>query len=250
MNTSKSMLDLLKGYHSGCTQSESAEKQRLPQPPLERSRGGKTIRLSRDFEAAARCSNVLELLNGRRSVRRYASAPLSLIELSFLLWYTQGTEKVVGNQRKAAIRTVPSAGARHPFECYLALLNVEGLEPGLYHYLSLSHELEFVKSVDNLGDRLTEVSSGQSFLSLAAAVFIWAAVPERTIWRYPDQAEKYILLDAGHVCQNFYLASGIIGCGACAIGAYDQDLADALIGVDGQEELTVYMAAVGKKEEG
>lgn len=248
MNTNGDALNLLKGYHSDGMQTESAEKQRLPQPPLERSRGGRTIRLSRNFEAAVRCSNVLELLNGRRSVRRYAREPLSLTELSFLLWYTQGTEKIVGNQRKAAIRTVPSAGARHPLECYLALLNVEGLEVGLYHYLSLSHELEFVKSVDNLGDRLTEASCGQSFLSLAAAVFIWTAVPERTSWRYPDQAEKYILLDAGHVCQNLYLASGVTGCGACAIGAYDQDLADALTGVDGREELTVYMAAVGKKE--
>lgn len=238
--------DVLKG-HSVSFQTESAEEQRRPQPPMERFRGGNAIRLSRDFEAVIQCRQVSELLNGRRSLRRYAPEPLSVEELSFLLWYTQGTQKIVGSQRKASIRTVPSAGARHPLECYVALLRADTLQPGLYHYLALSHELELVKSVDNLGDRLSEASCGQTFLSLAAAVVIWTAVPERTRWRYPDQAEKYILLDAGHVCENLYLASGAIGCGTCAVGAYDQELADALLEVDGCEELTVYMAAVGRK---
>ena len=80
----------------------------------------------------------------------------------------------------------------------------------------------------------------------AAAVFIWATIPYRTGWRHGLAAHKLIALDAGHVCQNLYLACESIGCGTCAIGAYDQEKMDAFLGVDGKDELAVYAAPLGK----
>ena len=68
----------------------------------------------------------------------------------------------------------------------------------------------------------------------------------RTEWRYAEASYKVIALDAGHVCQNLYLACEAIGAGTCAIAAYNQALADELLGIDGDEEFTVYLAPVGK----
>ncbi len=58
--------------------------------------------------------------------------------------------------------------------------------------------------------------------------------------------KKVIAMDAGHVCQNLYLACEAVGCSTCAIGAYDQEYADAVLDVDGEDEFTIYMAPVSK----
>jgi SagB-type dehydrogenase family enzyme len=76
--------------------------------------------------------------------------------------------------------------------------------------------------------------------------FIWTVIPSRTEWRYAEASYKVIALDAGHVCQNLYLACEAIGAGTCAIAAYNQDLSDSLVGVDGNEEFVVYLSPVGK----
>jgi SagB-type dehydrogenase family enzyme len=76
-------------------------------------------------------------------------------------------------------------------------------------------------------------------------LFFWTAIPYRSEWRYAAASHKLIALDAGHLCQNLYLACEAIGAGTCAIGAYDQALCDELLGVDGVDELTVYAAPVG-----
>jgi SagB-type dehydrogenase family enzyme len=180
----------------------------------------------------------------RESRRRFNSDPLSLDELAFLLWATQGVRKVL--HEAAVLRTVPSAGCRHPFETYLAVTRVAGLECGIYRYLPLEHSLVLVRELLNLPARLTAVCLGQAFAGQAAATFVWTAIPARTEWRYAEASYKVIALDAGHVCQNLYLACEAVGAGTCAIAAYDQELCDALIGADGSEEFVVYLAPVGK----
>lgn len=191
------------------------------------------------------CDLQLAIAN-RESHRRFTDDPLSLDELAFLLWATQGVKKEL--HEAAVLRTVPSAGCRHPFETYLAALRVGGLVSGIYRYLPLDHSLVFVKEVDTLARQLTAATRGQSFTGQAAVTFLWTAIPERTEWRYAEASYKVIALDAGHVCQNLYLACEAIGAGTCAIAAYDQTLVDVLLGVDGEEEFCVYIAPVGKLE--
>jgi len=87
---------------------------------------------------------------------------------------------------------------------------------------------------------------GQSFVGAGAVTFVWTALPQRTEWRYGAAAHKVIALDAGHLCQNMYLACEAIGAGTCAIAAYDQELMDTLVGVDGEDEFVIYLAPVGK----
>lgn len=189
-------------------------------------------------------SDVFACIADRRSRRKYAETPMSLAELSFVLWATGGVRDLPdGNP---ALRTVPSAGARHPLDTYLAVLNVTGLDEGIYRYLPLSHSLAFVKAVENLPETIGKASYGQMWIGAAAAVICWVGVPYRSEWRYDADAAKLVLLDVGHICQNLYLAAEAIGCGACGIGAYDQGAVDKLFGADGIDEFIVYYSPIGK----
>jgi SagB-type dehydrogenase family enzyme len=180
----------------------------------------------------------------RKTRRSYTKDVLNLDELSFLLWATQGLRKqksVVTN-----FRTVPSAGCRHALETYIAVFRIEGISKGIYRYLPISHQLVEVIKPENLEDLVTQAASGQSFVGESALTFIWTTMPARMEWRYGRSSYKLIALDAGHVCQNLYLACAAIGAGTCAIAAYDQELVDKLLGIDGVEEFAIYMAPVGK----
>lgn len=188
--------------------------------------------------------DLTEAISRRESRRSFLPAPLTLDELAFLLWSSQGVRKRL--HEAAVLRTVPSAGCRHPFETYVAVLRVDTLSPGIYRYLPLDHALVLERSPDHLAGRITAAVRGQRFAGEAAATFIWTVVAARTEWRYAEASYKVMALDAGHVCQNLYLACEAISAGTCAIAAYNQDLADELVGVDGNEEFVVYFAPVGK----
>jgi hypothetical protein len=103
-----------------------------------------------------------EVIEGRRSVRAYSGEPFTVEELSWLLWACQGVKEVVG--RPATLRTVPSAGARHPFETYVLVNKVEGLAKGLYRFLATEHKLTTVNMEDDIADRVTEGCYKQRFV--------------------------------------------------------------------------------------
>ncbi len=184
---------------------------------------------------------LVDVIARRRSKRAFLPEALSLEELSFLLWATQGVRE--GSRR---FRTVPSAGARHPFETYLVVNNVDDVEPGLYRYLPVDHKMLFVRADPSFSEKVTDACRGQAFCADSAVLFIWAAIPYRTEWRYSIISHKMIAIDAGHICQNLYLACGSIQAGTCGIGAYDHAKVDALLGVDGENEFAVYLAPVGR----
>ncbi len=187
--------------------------------------------------------DIFSCMADRKSRRKFTGAPLSMEELAFLLWATQGVREVIPGR---TFRTVPSAGARHPYETYIAVSHATGLEPGIYRYLALSHRLILVKSMTDVMDRMVDISGGIKWLGDSAAVFIWAAVAYRNQWRYQREGPRVMLIDAGHICQNMYLATEAIGCGTCGIGAYKQAEIDKLLGLDGNEEYVVYYAPVGR----
>lgn len=187
----------------------------------------------------------MQAIGNRRSRRRFSDEFLTINELSFLLWATQGLRNP--GKEPSQFRTVPSAGARHSFETRLFINRVESLSPGLYRFLPFSSELVLEYRTDERFKKdLSRAVFGQKFVAAGAVVFIWTTVPYRMEWRYLESAHRVILIDAGHVCQNLYLACEAIGAGTCAIGAYDQEAIDTLLGVDGEDQFTIYLAPVGK----
>jgi SagB-type dehydrogenase family enzyme len=226
--------------------SQTDQSRGVAAPPVEKPIPDNARRLSLSSPGtwpSVAAVDVATAIARRESRRNYTAQPLAADELSFLLWATQGVRQRMPG---AVLRTVPSAGNRHALETYLALLRVEGIAPGLYRYLPLEHQLLHLFDVEQMPLRLTQATLGQAFVGRAAAVFIWTALPYRMEWRYALAAHKVIAIDAGHVCQNLYLACEAIGAGTCAVAAYHQQLMDRLLRVDGQDEFTVYLAPVGK----
>jgi SagB-type dehydrogenase family enzyme len=226
---------------------ESHQHKGIPVPPLEKPcpKDGILLELEKPGLKVSRNVSLVEAIRNRESRRKYTSESLKLAELSFLLWATQGIRSVDKNKVWTK-RTVPSGGARHPFETYMIINRVEGIEPGVYRYLPIEHKLLLVDGNKPIKMKISEACWGQGFVGESAVVFVWAAIPYRTEWRYSVVAYKDIAVEAGHICQNLYLACEEIGAGACAILAYEQKAMDALIGVGGEDEFTVYLASVGK----
>ncbi len=226
---------------------ESDQDLKKPQPPLQKARmrpEGEAIKLPRDFEVLEMQGNLYEVFLRRKSARVYTGEALSLLQLSFLLWVTQGVKDIRG-KKYATLRTVPSGGARHGFETYLVVQNVEGLQPGRYHYLAIEHQLEYLGPIEQAGQKISSSLAGQTWAAKASVIFYWAFVPYRCEWRYGVFAHRVALMDAGHVDQNLYLACTGLGLGTCAIAAFDGKLSDELFGLDGNEEFMVYAAPVG-----
>jgi SagB-type dehydrogenase family enzyme len=166
---------------------------------------------------------------------------MSLSLLSQLLSATQGiTHTSFGH----SFRACPSAGALYPIETYVAVNQVDGLSPGIYHYYPPKHTLELLVQ-GTFGSDLAQAALGQEMVRAASVVFVWTAVVQRSKWKYKERGYRYIYLDAGHIGQNLYLAAAALDLGCCAIGALFDEEVNHLIGVDGKDETVVYMGAVG-----
>ena len=185
-----------------------------------------------------------DVINERRSLRRYTDTPVTPGELSYLLWCCQGVQK---QAEKHTFRTVPSAGARHAFETYVLVNRAEGLQSGLYRYMALSGTLAPVNLSEEIAESLANACLGQGMVASAAVTVFWTAEVERMYYRYGERGYRYLHLDAGHACQNLYLAAESIGCGACGIAAFDDDNLNAVLGLNGVKQFAVYACAVGKK---
>ena len=218
----------------------------LPRGPLQKPypEGCEVTELPKPDKAVLKKPGLFDCISDRRSRRKFNDEPLSLAELSYLLWATQGVRQM--RTPLVTFRTVPSGGSMHPFETYLAVNNVTGLRKGIYLYQPLDHKLVRLFTPEHQPEKLVKAALGQPFAGGSAVTFIWSVVPYKTEWRYTLEAKKIILQDSGHMCQNLYLACESINCGTCAIGAYNQKLFDKLCGLDGRDEFVVYVAPVGR----
>lgn len=228
---------------------ESDQQLQTPQPALELPYDADCEVITLPSILGVQFDNIsLRLaIEKRESLRTHdLNASLTLNELTYLLWATQGVRKELIPDKRV-LRNVPSAGCRHAFETYLLINRVEGLKKGLYRYVALENILVFLCDDNELDNKITECCLGQKFILTSAVTFIWSAVPYRMTWRYGERGYRYLYLDAGHVCQNLYLASEDINCGTCAIDAFDDDSLNKLLEFDGENQFAIYVATVGRR---
>lgn len=180
-----------------------------------------------------------EALLKRRSIREYANLPLTLEDVSQLLWAAQGITTEWGG------RTAPSAGALYPLEVYLAVGNIENLAAGVYKYKPERHELVKVRDDDVRGE-LAEAALGQNWVREAAIDIVIAAVYERTTKKYGDRGVKYTHMEAGHAAQNIYLQAAALDLGTVTIGAFYDDRVKDILGMP-KNESPLYVIPVGRK---
>jgi SagB-type dehydrogenase family enzyme len=231
---------------SELAETESDQQKGLPQPPLEKAApvGAARIALPGPRAVGLAPLDFVALLEQRATLRRYPPDPLSLAELAYLLWASLGVKEVLAHSTR---RTVPSAGARHAFETVVLVNAVDGLAPGLYRYLALSHELVRLEAPPDITAQVMAACLDQQQIAQSAVTLIWVADAYRMQWRYGERYIRYLHLDAGHVCQNLYLAAESIRCGVCAIAAFEDDALNALLGCDGEREFVVYLGSVGRR---
>ncbi len=233
-------------YEEGYLTDQELKK---PQPPLVKEPMCETsLPLPLDFENLDIDNDFLHVINSRQSHRVFTQEKMNLLQLSYLLWCCQGVKEIRGKSY-ATLRTVPCGGARHPFEVYMTVKDVDGLKNGLYHYLPMGHRIECLKEEDDLKDFISKSLEGQVWAAKANVVFYFSYVCYRAEWRYGIYAHRMNMADAGHVTENIYLAATSIGLGGCAIGAVVESLCNEKFSLDGEEEFIFYAMPVGTVSE-
>ncbi|MBI5100055.1 MAG: SagB/ThcOx family dehydrogenase [Nitrospirae bacterium] len=174
----------------------------------------------------------------RRSVRSFKDSPLTLAEVSQLLWAAQGITSPGG------LRTAPSAGALYPLEIYIVAGNVDALPDGVYNYRPYKHELVRVVTGDKRIE-LCDAALGQTSVRNAAAVIVFSAVYKRTTMKYGDRGIQYVHIETGHAAQNVFLQSVPLELGTVVIGAFYDDAVRKILQMSDSEQ-PLYIMPVGR----
>ena len=199
-----------------------------------------------------RCS-VEKALADRRSVREFADEPMSLAVLSQLLWAAQGVTRKMdkpdwwtGENWQGGMRTAPSAGALYPLEVYVVAGNVEGLDPGVYKYKPLTHELVKVSAGDKRSRMVTR-PPGQNWIAQAPCLIVFGVVYSREKVKYAERAVQYVHIEVGHAVENLCLQAVALDLGSTVMGAFKDDLVKEVIGMP-DEESPLAFVPVGKSK--
>ncbi|NIM65390.1 MAG: SagB/ThcOx family dehydrogenase [Candidatus Latescibacteria bacterium] len=178
-------------------------------------------------------------IRSRRSVRDYSGKPLTLGEVSQLLWAAQGITSPQGE------RAAPSAGALYPLELYVAVGDVENLPQGIYKYHPRRHSLIRIDDAD-VRAKLSTAALAQSCVRDGAVTILIASVHRRITGTYGRRGIQYIYMEAGHVSQNIHLQAEALNLGTVAVGAFD-DRSVKIVMKLAEDEEPLYIMPVGRK---
>lgn len=213
------------GALAGCTTPQLVEQSSVLQPSGEIAMPAPSLEGEMSLE---------EVVANRRSLREFTEQPLSMEEISQLLWAAQGITDPRG------LRASPSAGALYPLELYVAVAE------GAYHYLPQAHTLQVI-SEEDIRHHLWEAGLSQGALQQAPSIFVIAGVYQRTEAKYGERAERYVKLEAGHAAQNILLQAVAFGLGAVPIGAFYDDRVQAALALSPDHQ-PLYLIPVGHPE--
>ena len=185
--------------------------------------------------------SIEKTLAGRRSIRRFTNEQVDLHSVSQILWSAQGI-----THQERGYRTAPSAGARFPLEIYVAVGNVDGLAPGLYHYIPREHHLVKVNQNDLRGE-LSAASRRQTSVRDGAFVVIIAAEFERLTERYGERGIRYTHMEVGHASQNIHLQAESLDLGTVIIGSFDDEEMKRVLNLP-EEQIPLYLMPLGRKQ--
>ncbi|HBH35925.1 MAG TPA: nitroreductase [Gammaproteobacteria bacterium] len=182
--------------------------------------------------------SIEQAIHNRRSVREFSNKPLSLAEVSQLLWSAQGVTDDKG------LRSAPSAGALYPLTLYLVVGNVKGLKPGIYQYAPDGHQLRKMKNGDSRKD-VARAALQQYWIQESAAVLIFSAIEKRTTRKYGQRGIRYIHIEVGHSAQNLFLQAQSLGLAAAVVGAFDDSRIETIMNLPTEEQL-LYLMPLGR----
>lgn len=221
---------------------------RVPEPPheLPLKEGQEIIKLISPKKVRVPDIPVRKAIESWEPVGFFSRSTITLKDLSYLLWCMQGFRKIVSETIQ--LRNVPSSGSRYPLETYFVASDIEGLEPGLYRYLPMSHSIVAERLDSGLTLEMSTASMNFRIMTRAAVTFLWVAVPYRSVWALGNRGYRSALIEAGHTCQNLILASAGLGYEVFPTDMFHDELIMKLAGLDPETQWPVYLAAVGMVE--
>lgn len=189
--------------------------------------------------------DLFRALLSRSSQRHFLNTPVSVVQLSNLLYFSVGMKRIL-NKDKSENRMYPSAGGRYPLEIYLFIFNVQGLESGVYHYHFKTHTLEAIPFENIKKHAMKQVK--QEWIGESGFLVIPTAVFERTEMKYRDRGYRHIMTEYGHIAQNIYLVGTALDLGVCSVGGFIDDGINKILDIDGRVESVIGLIAIGKKK--
>jgi len=221
---------------------------RVPEPAheLPLKDGQEAIRLPSPKKLKGADITVRKAIESWEPVGFFSRSTITVRELSYLLWCTQGFRKIVAET--VQLRNIPSSGSRYPLETYFVASDVEGLEPGLYRYLPKTHSIVAERLDSGLTLEMSTASMNFRIITRAAVTFLWVAVPYRSVWALGNRGYRSALIEAGHTCQNLILAAAGLGYDVFPTDMFHDELIMKLADLDPETQWPVYLAAVGKTE--
>lgn len=221
---------------------------RVKEPPHELPiRDGQTkIKLPSPKKFKVPDVSVRKAIEGYEPVGFFSRSSITLKDLSYILWCTQGFKKIVSETIE--LRNIPSSGSRYPLETYFVASDVEGLEPGLYRFLPQSHSIVAERVDPDIILEMSTASMNFKIMTRAAVTFLWVAIPYRSVWALGNRGYRSCFIEAGHTCQNLIMAAANLGYEVFPTDMFHDDLVVKLIGLDAETQWPVYLAAVGSVE--
>lgn len=202
------------------------------------------------FEDTPLSKSMRSLVLRRRSIRKFGGGSVSLQNLASIIFnsYAVTAKTVLKPGVEQKLRAVPSGGALYPLELYVAVFNVSGLAPGIYHYNVEAHSLELVRP-GQFNARFGQATFYEEMFKGVAATFVIAGRIRRSFIKYGERAYRFMTLEAGHLGQNLCLASFALDLGCLMLGGFYDDDIDEMLGIDGVNEMTLYTATIGRMEQ-
>ncbi|WP_152189449.1 SagB/ThcOx family dehydrogenase [Georgenia satyanarayanai] len=197
-------------------------------------------------EAPRVTDSLSEVLGARVSCRSFRDEPVDLPRLAAVVrgCYAVG-ERLALDDLEVVERPNPSAGGLYPLELSLIVRDVEGLTPGVHHYVPAADGLELLRAGPFPRDWVEYLFMGQPWVAQAAVVVVVSAVTGRSLVKYGDRGYRYLLLEAGHVTQTLLLLATGLGLGAVTIGGFYDDELAGLLRIDPEREVPLYATALG-----
>ncbi|MGB7789205.1 SagB/ThcOx family dehydrogenase [Methanoregula sp.] len=218
---------------------------RVPEPPHELPvrEGQKVIKLPNPKKFKVPDVSVRTAIENWEPVGFFARSSITMKELSYMLWCTQGFKRTVAETIQ--LRNIPSTGSRYPLETYFVAGEVDGLETGLYRYLPKSNSIVAERIDSGLPLEMSTASMNFKIVTRAAVTFLWVAIPYRSTWALGNRGYRSILIEAGHTCQNLIMAAACFGREVYPIDMFHDELIAKIANLDTETQWPVYLAAVG-----
>lgn len=197
---------------------------------------------SPDLYYPASGASAVTALRERRSQHEFAAEPLPLTTLATLLNESAGITELFG-------RGTPSPGKAYPVDCVVVACAVDGLPAGFYRYDPQAHTLAPLAVAVEPRAWLVEVLANRAIAETEAAHVFAVGDAGSAQHHFGENADRFLLLEAGHLIQSMLLVAQHQKIGGCAIGKFDRTAAEALLGPPTSGGLVLHSAAFGQYPE-